>query len=204
INTPFGVRVDAWGNVYIADSGNHRIRFIPKSGGTYFGQAMTASFIYTIAGNGTGGYLGDNVSATSTKLYNPSYVSVDVAGNVVISDTDNHRIRFVPKSAGTYFGQSMTANYIYTIGGTGSTAYNGENAVATGKNINTPYGVFAGSDDMIYLTDTNHKIRMIAGGVADVVSPSTSTLSVVSGSGDGSVDLSWPSAGDDGMTGDLT
>jgi hypothetical protein len=201
INSPNGVSVESNGNVIIADSSNHRIRFVPKTGGTYFGQTMTANYIYTIAGNGTLGYVADNVAATSTQINSPNGVSVDVGGNVFVADSSNHRIRFIPTSGGTYFGQSMTANYIYTIGGTGSTDYNGENAGAIGKNINTPQNVYAGSDHMIYLTDTyNNKIRMIAG--EDFIAPSTSTL--VATPGWEEVTLSWGSAGDDGPYNNLT
>jgi predicted nucleotidyltransferase len=202
INYPVGVSVDASGNVYVADHVNNRIRFIPKVGGTYFGQSMTANYIYTIAGNGTGGYLVDNVDATSTQINLPRSVSVDSGGNVYFSDWNNNRIRFVPKVGGTYFGQSMTANYIYTIGGTGNTAYDGENAVATSKNIYQPYGVFAAPDHMVYLTDYNNKVRMIA--AEDFIAPSSSSLAAITGAAAGTVDLTWPSAGDDATYNDLT
>ena len=138
---PNGVSVDVSGNIYIADSFNNRIRFIPKTGGTYFGQAMTANSIYTIAGNGTFGYVADNVAATSTRIYAPYGVSVDVGGNVYIADRWNNRIRFVPKTGGTYFGQAMTANNIYTIAGNGTAGYVADNVSATSTQINLPYGV---------------------------------------------------------------
>jgi sugar lactone lactonase YvrE len=143
VNAPFGVSVDAGGNVYVADASNHRIRFIPKTGGTFFGQLMTANYIYTIAGNGVAGYLADGVAATATQINAPVGVSVDAGGNVYIADSSNHRIRFVPKRGGTYFGRAMTANYIYTIGGTVTAGYNGENAASTTKFLRSPNGVFA-------------------------------------------------------------
>jgi hypothetical protein len=194
LNFPRDVSIDVRGNVYIADRTNHRIRFVPKAGGTYFGQSMTANNIYTIVGDGTGSFSGDGGICTSARLNSPSGVSVDVGGNVYIADTTNGRIRFVPVTGGTYFGQARTANYIYTIGGAGSLPYNGENAVATGKYIIDPYGVFAASDHMVYLTDNNNKIRMIAG--EDFIAPSTSTLAATAGLEQ--VTLNWTSAGDDG------
>jgi hypothetical protein len=98
----------------------------------------------------------------------------------------------------------MTVNYIYTIGGTGvpGTPTNGDGASATTINI-YPIGISIDSDDMVNFVD-GATVRMIAGGTADVISPSTSTLSAVTGSGGGVADLSWASAGDDGSTGDLT
>jgi hypothetical protein len=201
INSPWGVSVDAAGNVSIADTTNHRIRFIPQSSGTYFGQAMTANFIYTIAGNGTGGYLADNVAANATRINAPYGVSVDAGGNLTIADRSNHRIRFVPKRDGTYFGQAMTANYIYTVGGTGTVGFNGENALSTTKSMNYPNGVFVEPNGTLYVADTsNFKIRMITS--EDFVAPSTSTLAATAGVGQ--VSLNWSSAGDDGTYNNLT
>jgi hypothetical protein len=62
-------------------------RFIPKTGGTYFGQSMTANYIYTIAGTGGSGYDGDGVAANTTRIYNPTGVSADLAGNIYLADT---------------------------------------------------------------------------------------------------------------------
>ena len=59
LNTPYGVAVDAAGNLYIADTGNHRIRKVSNG------------VITTVAGNGTPGYSGDNGPATSAQLNRP-------------------------------------------------------------------------------------------------------------------------------------
>jgi DNA-binding beta-propeller fold protein YncE len=194
INNPSDVRVDASGNVVIADKTNSRIRFIPTTDGTYFGQSMTANYIYTIAGNSVGGYA-DNGLATARQLASPSNVDIDVAKNLYIADTLNHRIRFVPNKSGTYFGQAMTANFIYTVVGNGTSGYNGENAVATSKYINSPNALFLTRDHCLYISDANSKIRMIK--ADDFISPSTSTLTAVPGSTAGTIDLTWPTAGDD-------
>ena len=61
------------GNVYIADSKNHRIRKVTVSTG----------IITTIAGTGTGSYSGDNGAATSAELYNPVGVAVDASGRIL-------------------------------------------------------------------------------------------------------------------------
>jgi hypothetical protein len=203
INGPRDVSVDREGNVYLSDFSNQRVRFVPVADGTYFGLAMTANTIYTIAGNGTASSSGDGGICTSSTVNGPRGLSVDVGGNLFSADYDGGRIRFIPKIDGTYFGQARTANYIYTIGGSGSIIeYDGENALATGKSIYLPYGLSVGRDRMVYTTDNNHKIRMIAG--EDFVAPSTSTLGAVEGTVDGGVDLSWASAGDDWMYGNLT
>jgi hypothetical protein len=62
--------------------------------GTFYGQPMTAGDIYNLAGGGTGG-LGDGGPATSAALLQPGAVTVDTAGNMLIADTGDKRIRKV-------------------------------------------------------------------------------------------------------------
>jgi NHL repeat len=80
--------------VLIADQLNNRVRVVAARTGTFYGQAMTAGDIYTIAGNGTSGFSGDGGPAASAELLQPEGVAVD-AGNVLIADTGNRRIREV-------------------------------------------------------------------------------------------------------------
>jgi hypothetical protein len=56
--------IDHAGNLVIPDSGNYRVRVVAAATGTFYGQAMTAGDIYTVAGDGTGGYSGDGGPAT--------------------------------------------------------------------------------------------------------------------------------------------
>ena len=77
------------GNLVIADTFNQRVRVVAASTGTFYGRAMTAGDIYTVAGDGTEGFSGDGGPATSAELYAPAGVAVDGAGNLVIADTDN-------------------------------------------------------------------------------------------------------------------
>ena len=82
---PLGVAVDASGNVYIADAMNYRVRKVTLSTG----------IISTIAGNGTSGFNGDNIAATSANIYTAYGVAVDGSGNVYIADYNSNRIRVV-------------------------------------------------------------------------------------------------------------
>ena len=82
LSLPHGVAVDAAGNLYVADSGNNRLRRIGLEGG-----------ITTVAGTGEIGFSGDAGPATAARLHFPQGVAVDEAGNLYIADTDNHRVR---------------------------------------------------------------------------------------------------------------
>jgi len=95
LRIPEDVVVDGAGNLVIADSGNNRVRVVSASGGTFYGQAMTAGDIYTVAGNGTGGFAGDGGPALSAELSRPQGVAVDAAGDLLVADTGTSRIREV-------------------------------------------------------------------------------------------------------------
>jgi hypothetical protein len=103
VNGPLGVAVDALGNLFIADTGNNRIR-----------QVGTNGVILTIAGNGAGGFSGDGGAATSAALNQPCGVAVDAFGNLFIADTDNNRIRLAaqgPAFAFTNISVTNAGNY---------------------------------------------------------------------------------------------
>ena len=89
------VTVDHSGNLVIADYYNARVRVVAASSGTFYGQAMTAGDIYTVAGDGTGGFSGDGGPATSAELNGPAGMAADAAGNLLIADTSNRRVRVV-------------------------------------------------------------------------------------------------------------
>jgi hypothetical protein len=82
------VTTDSSGNLVIADTSNHRVRVAAATTGTFYGVAMTARDIYTVAGDGTGGFSGDGGPATSAELYYPGGVAAD-GGNLLIADPGN-------------------------------------------------------------------------------------------------------------------
>ena len=112
--------LDAAGDLLIADTANYVVRFVPVTSGTYFGQSMSADDIYTIAGTGTSGYSGNGGPATSAKFANVLDATFDASGNVLIVDSGNDYVRFLPRIPGECYGQLMTANDIYTIVGEGA------------------------------------------------------------------------------------
>jgi trimeric autotransporter adhesin len=149
LNEPRNVTVDGAGNLVISDTGNERVRVVAATTGTFYGQAMTAGDIYTVAGTGTLGFSGDGGPATQAEL-GPGGVAVDGAGNLVIADSYSNRIRVVAATTGTFYGQAMTAGYIYTIAGNGTSGYSGNGGPATSAGLYTPQAVVVdGSGDVV-------------------------------------------------------
>ena len=137
---PSDVAIDGLGNLYIADTSNHRIRRVDPSG-----------TITTVAGTGTGGYSGDGGAATAANLFFPYSVAVDGAGNLYIADTYNQRIRRVD-----------TTGDITTVAGVGTLGYSGDGSAATAAQLHYPHGVAIDELGNVYIADTyNNRIRRV-------------------------------------------
>jgi sugar lactone lactonase YvrE len=150
---PFGVAVDGAGNVYVADTYNHRIRKITSDGE-----------VTTLAGSGASGYA--DGTGTAAQFTFPSGVAVDGAGNVYVGDYNNHRIRKITP------GGEVT-----TLAGSGATgAFNGGYAdgPGTAAQFYSPMGVAVDSAGNVYVADmNNHRIRKITpGGVVTTLAGS--------------------------------
>jgi hypothetical protein len=162
VELPQNLALDGAG-LLIADWGNNRVRYLAESNGTRYGQAMTAGDIYTVAGSGAAVFSGDGGPATAAELDQPGGVTADSAGNTVISDTQNNRIRVAATSSGTFYGKAMTAGDIYTIAGTGSFGYHENGGPAIDAEFKLPRGIAADGSGNLVLTDTdNSRIRVIA------------------------------------------
>jgi hypothetical protein len=160
LSTPEDVFVDSYGNVIIADSNNHRIREVvcattptpPNSCTPPAGE--TAGYIYTVAGNGTGGYSGDGGAATGAELYYPQSASTDSAGNLYIADTSNCRIREV----------NAATQVINTIAGNGACGFSGDGP-ALENDVYYPEAVRSDANGNVFIADTdNQRIRWVDGG----------------------------------------
>jgi sugar lactone lactonase YvrE len=150
LNSPTGMFVDSYGNVYFADTNRHVIRQISAATGTLTVFAGT---------DGSAGFSPDGTAATSAQLKNPFGVFVDGAGNVFISDTGNNVIREVPFAD----GGGKTKGSIYTVVGTSTAGFNGDGIPAKTAEINSPQGLAQGPANSLYFSDSaNNRVRSVA------------------------------------------
>ena len=134
-NNPSGVAVDSSGNIYVADTFNHRIRKISPVG-----------VVTTLAGSSSGD---DDGTGTAAKFNYSRDVAVDSSGNIYVADTSNHRIRKI-----------SPASVVTTFAGSSSGDDDGTGAAAQ---FNNPIGVAVDSSGNVYVADTsNHRIRKIS------------------------------------------
>jgi hypothetical protein len=163
LSSPQKVAVDGTGNLVIADAGNNRIRLVASRTGTFYGRAMTAGDIYTVAGNGTRAFSGDGGPATGAAIASPAGVAVDRAGNLVIADTLSWRIRVVAVRSGAFYGRAMTAGDIYTVAGDGTAGFSGDGGPATKAQLFDPGGVSLDGAGNLVIADTlNERVRVVA------------------------------------------
>ena len=85
LNHAGAVALDAGGNLYIADTINHRIPRVEES----------TNVIYTIAGNGANGFSGDSAPAPAAEISFPSGIAVDGSDRIYFSDESNNRVRML-------------------------------------------------------------------------------------------------------------
>jgi uncharacterized protein (TIGR03437 family) len=168
---PYGVGVDPLGNVYVADTGNRRIRKISAS-----------RIIDTVAGNGTESYSGDGGPASKAQLGGPSGASFDSTGNLYFADAQNDRIRKIAPD-GT----------ITTIAGTGTPGFSGDGGPAINAQLNLSsapdgqVGVTFDPAGNFYIADVgNHRIRKISS-EGTITTAATATGPDVAADGSGNI-----------------
>ena len=151
LRNPYDVAFSTDGTMYIADRGNHRVR-----------KVTTAGVITTVAGNGSAGYNGDEIAATSARLNNPYSVAVDAGGNLYVADYDNERVRVVD-----------TSGLIHTFAGTGVATIDGDGGPATEAGLHKPQYVQVTAAGDVYISESNNnRVRLVHDGQIDTIAGS--------------------------------
>lgn len=147
LNGPRGVGVDAAGNLFIADTGNNRVRRVDFSTGR----------ITTVAGTGVAGFSGDGGVGTGANLNGPRDVSVGPSGDLFIADTGNLRVRRV---------QALTGR-ITTYAGTGLAGLLsalGDGGAATSAVLNSPVALELDASGNLFVVDQlSFRVRRVDG-----------------------------------------
>ncbi|MGO4515407.1 Ig-like domain repeat protein [Terriglobus sp. 2YAB30_2] len=145
LNLPWGVAVAADGHVCIADQTNHMVR------------CVTSGVIQHVAGTGTAGFSGDGSAASGAQLRYPGALLFDVAGNLLISDTSNNRVRRI----------NAVTGLIETITGTGGQSFQGDDGPANAAMVYGPYSMALDGYGNLYIADMFHnRVRKITTNLA--------------------------------------
>lgn len=149
LNTPQAITLGGDGSLFIADSGNHRVRQVRPDG-----------IITTVAGTGVAGFSGDGGLATQARLNFPIGLAFGPDGSLYIADELNHRIRRVGPDG-----------IITTVAGTGIAGYSGDGGDATLARLSHPLDVVATADGGLFVTDSgNQRVRLVQpGGIITTV-----------------------------------
>jgi uncharacterized protein (TIGR03437 family) len=141
LNAPFGLALDAAGNLYITEFSGARVRKVAAGSGT----------ISTVAGDGVGGYAGDGLQAVNAELNGPKALAVDAAGDIYIADSINNVVRLVNAKSGA----------ISTAVGTGGSGFAGDLGLANAAQLTNPTGLALDSAGNLYITDGSTRVRKV-------------------------------------------
>jgi DNA-binding CsgD family transcriptional regulator/sugar lactone lactonase YvrE len=140
LDLPQGLAVDSAGNVYIADTLNHRVRRVGTDG-----------MITTFAGTGQAGYAGDGKPGPVAELNLPTGLTIGFGDTLFIADTGNNVVR-----------QIALDGAIHTVAGTGEAGYRGDPGDALDAVLHGPGGIAFDGEGNLYIADTlNQRVRRV-------------------------------------------
>ena len=160
LNTPYDIKMDAAHNLYFVDQGNNRVRKINAKNG----------LITTVAGGGTSS--ADGVPATSESLGGLSYLAVDAAGDIFV--TNGNAVKSIDAVTGI----------ITTIAGAATAGYSGDGGIASLASLNGPTGICVDATNNIFIVDAgNNRIRKITAATGIITTIAGTGTSGYSGDG---------------------
>ncbi len=179
LSSPQGFALDGTAEMYIADTGNNRMRVV--SGSTFV--------ISEFAGNG-GSLLsvGDNGQALDAAYDEPSAITTDASGNLYIADENNNRVQEIAASNHSQFKITMTAGFVYTVAGNanGAAGISGDGGLATSARLNDPLDVAVDNSGDLYIADSaNNRIQEVSATTGDISTVAGSATGVGGLTGDG-------------------
>jgi len=149
LKNPFGVAVDSSGTLYFSETGTQRVRKVGPDG-----------IIVTIAGTGQQGFSGDGGLGTSATFYSPRGIALDLAGNLLIADRGNNRVRKLTPSG---IISTIAGNSTYGRSGDGGPASNAALAGPTAIAIDSAGNIFVDSVIVVRRISTSGIITTVAG-----------------------------------------
>ncbi|MFZ0668568.1 MAG: hypothetical protein WAM97_22655 [Acidimicrobiales bacterium] len=165
LNNPTGIALDAFGDLFIADTSNCVIREVPSHDGAEWGIPMTEGDIYTVAGTGTCGQTGDGGPALRSELWDPTDVAIGPHENVVIADQGGEEITDLPSVSGTYYGTAVSTGRLAVVAGFGFYGpylVDGQSATGQVAELNSPTYVALDDAGNVYIADTySSAIRIV-------------------------------------------
>ncbi len=187
LSSPEAAVLDASLNLFVADSGNNRVREV---------SASTAD-ISEYAGDGQSLAIeGDGGPATAAGLNGPFGVAADASGDLFVADSGNNRVQEIAASTHSQFGISMTADDVYTVAGlaNGGAGLSGDFGPATSAELDNPLFVALDSAGDLYIDDSgNNRIQEVAAVTAG--GKTANDIYTVAGSATGAAGI----AGDGGV-----
>lgn len=147
LDDPRGVAVDEHGNVFIADTGNNRVREVVAGSGVIETIAGDGGCVSSLRGQKHRDQLGNGGPATGATLCSPTGVAVDSAGNVYISDTGHSEVRVV-----------NAAGVIDDYAGDGMSGYHGDGHLSTKARLASPTSLALNSEHDLYIADTGNSV----------------------------------------------
>ena len=171
---PSSVALDAAGNIFVADAGNHRVRRIDGA----------TNRVSTLAGTGASSFSGDGGPAELAEFNNPRYLAFDRAGSLYVSDTANHRVRRIARNG-----------IVTTVAGNGSPGFSGDGGAATAASLGSPQGLAVDAAGHLVVLTVN-RVRRVDGATGIISTIGGNGVAAFAGDGGLATNASF-----DGLTG---